>query len=114
VLANWPFLYTPRLVSVNPIQLCSGGTVPKPHHLKTGAIDYDDVAMLNVSATQELAKRDVALAERVAALEVENARLKAQAHKLAALESALETLKQLIPVSHHKKSTTSQTLALAH
>jgi hypothetical protein len=50
------------------------------------AIDYDDVAMLNVSATQELAKRDVALAERVAALEAENARLKAQAHKLAALE----------------------------
>jgi uncharacterized small protein (DUF1192 family) len=147
----------------NPIQLCSGGTVPKPHNLKTGdkvrlvfendnegfrgdvkvlndtqfqiayskpittrvfvygklrddvrGIDYDDVAMLNVSATQELAKRDVALEERVAALEAENARLKAQAHKLAALESDLETLKQLIPVSHHKKSTTSQTLALAH
>jgi uncharacterized small protein (DUF1192 family) len=50
-------------------------------------IDYDDVAMLTVSATQELAKRDVALEERVAALEAENARLKAQAHKLAALES---------------------------
>lgn len=83
-------------------------------HDDVRGIDYDDVAMLNVSATQELAKRDVALEKRVAALEAENARLKAQAHKLAALESDMETLKQLIPVFHNKKSTTSQTLALAH
>jgi hypothetical protein len=82
--------------------------------ITTKVFVYDDVAMLNVSATQELAKRDLALEELVAALEAENARLKAQANKLAALESDIETLKRLIPVSHHKKSISSQTVALAH
>jgi uncharacterized small protein (DUF1192 family) len=44
------------------------------------AIDYDAIAMLNVSATQELAKK-------VAVLEAENARLKAEATRLTALEA---------------------------
>lgn len=70
--------------------------------------------MLNVSATQELAKRHLSLEEPLAALEAENARLRAQANKLAALESDMKTLKQLITVSHHKKSISSQTVALAH
>jgi hypothetical protein len=44
------------------------------------SVDYDAIAMLNVSATQELAKK-------VEALEAENDRLKAQQRKLATEES---------------------------
>jgi hypothetical protein len=40
--------------------------------------------------------------------------LKAQAKKLAALESKMETLEKLMSVSNHKKSTASQKVALAH
>jgi cell shape-determining protein MreC len=71
------------------------------------SVDYDAIAMLNVSATQELAKK-------VDALEAENDRLRAQANKLAALESKMETLEKLMSVSHHKRSAASPTLALAH
>jgi hypothetical protein len=51
--------------------------------------------MLNVSATQELAKK-------VDALEAENDRLRTQANKLAVLESKMETLEKLMSVSNHK------------
>jgi uncharacterized small protein (DUF1192 family) len=71
------------------------------------SVDYDAIAMLNVSATQELAKK-------VDALEAENDRLRAQANKLAALESKMETPEKLMSVSHHKRSAASPTLALAH
>jgi hypothetical protein len=43
-------------------------------------VDYDAIAMLNVSATQELANT-------VEALEAENARLKAEAARLTVLEA---------------------------
>ncbi len=92
------------------------------------SVDYDAISMLNVSATQELAKHDAALEKRVAALEAENDRLKAEAHKLADLEAEnaqmkaqtsnlaakMEALEKLLPVSYHQKSATSQTVALAH
>jgi hypothetical protein len=92
------------------------------------SVDYDAISMLNVSATQELAKHDAALEKRVAALEEENNRLKAEAHKLADLEAEnaqmkaqtsklaakMEALEKLLPVSYHQKSATSQTVALAH
>jgi cell shape-determining protein MreC len=50
------------------------------------SVDYDAIAMLNVSATQELAKK-------VAVLETENAELKARADRLASLESENAKLK---------------------
>jgi hypothetical protein len=71
------------------------------------ALDYDAISMLNVSATQELAKRSAAQAERIAALETqvrelqgqskeltdlrtENAKLKAETSELATRLEALE------------------------
>jgi predicted RNase H-like nuclease (RuvC/YqgF family) len=42
-------------------------------------VDYDAIAMLNVSATQELAKK-------VEALEAENAKLKSEADRLTMIE----------------------------
>jgi hypothetical protein len=71
------------------------------------SVDYDAITMLNVSATQELAKK-------VDALEAENDRLRTQANKLAFLESKMETLEKLMSVSNHKKSAASPALALAH
>src|SRR5260221_4312834 len=44
-------------------------------------VDYDAIAMLNVSATQELAKK-------VEALEAENAKLKGDADRLTTIEGA--------------------------
>jgi cell shape-determining protein MreC len=52
------------------------------------SVDYDAIAMLNVSATQELSKK-------VAALETENAELKARANRIASLESENEKLEDL-------------------
>ncbi len=84
------------------------------------SVDYDAIAMLNVSATQELAKKVEALeaendrlntqANKMAALEAENAQMKAQTSKLAA---KMEALEKLMSVSNHKKTITSQTVALA-
>jgi dynactin complex subunit len=48
-------------------------------------VDYDAIAMLNVSAAQELAKK-------VEALEAENAELKSHTHRLATLEVRTEAL----------------------
>jgi hypothetical protein len=48
-------------------------------------VDYDAIAMLNVSATQELAKK-------VDALEAENAKLKSHTNRLATLEHRTEAL----------------------
>jgi len=50
-------------------------------------VDYDAISMLNVSATQELAKKAVAQDARIAALEAENTRLKVQAHELTDLKA---------------------------
>jgi hypothetical protein len=51
------------------------------------AVDYDAIAMLNVSATQELGKKAIVQDARIAALEAENAKLKVQAHELADLKA---------------------------
>ena len=48
-------------------------------------VDYEAIAMLNVSATQELAKK-------VNQLEKENQALKAQIQRIDQLESLLKTL----------------------
>jgi regulator of replication initiation timing len=53
------------------------------------SVDYDAIAMLNVSATQELAKK-------VEALEAENAKLKGENAKLAAVISKVESLEQAV------------------
>jgi hypothetical protein len=53
------------------------------------SVDYDAIAMLNVSATQELAKK-------VEALEAENAKLKGENAKLAAIISKVESLEQAV------------------
>jgi len=50
-------------------------------------VDYDAISMLNVSATQELAKKAVAQDARIAALEAENRKLKVQAHELTDLKA---------------------------
>jgi hypothetical protein len=60
------------------------------------AVDYDAIAMLNVSATQELA-------ERVEALEAENAKLKAQATELTDLRNRMETLEKTMVRSHKSR-----------
>jgi hypothetical protein len=78
------------------------------------SVDYDAIAMLNVSATQELAKK-------VEALEAENARLKAESARLTALEAQntklaaeMEALEQSVALSHRKSGddTTTQTVVL--
>ncbi|HEX2746537.1 MAG TPA: tail fiber domain-containing protein [Verrucomicrobiales bacterium] len=66
-------------------------------------VDYDALSMLNISATQELAKKAAAMEEKgarqdaeIAALKAENARLKAQTEKLATLSTKMESLEKLI------------------
>jgi chaperonin cofactor prefoldin len=49
-------------------------------------VDYDAIAMLNVSATQELARENEALKKRVAELEAKD---RARDAKLAAIEKLL-------------------------
>jgi hypothetical protein len=66
-------------------------------------VDYDAIAMLNVSATQALARRqeqtqkqNVALQEKVAGLDKENAALK---EKLSSVEARIQALEKLIKAS---------------
>jgi hypothetical protein len=67
-------------------------------------VDYDAIAMLNVSATQELAKK-------VEALEVENAKLKSQAHELTDLRARMQTLEKAM-VRNHKRRDAVRTVSL--
>jgi hypothetical protein len=57
------------------------------------ALDYDAIGMLNVSATQELAKRSVAQAEHIAALEARVKELQGQSHELTDLRNENAKLK---------------------
>jgi c-di-AMP phosphodiesterase-like protein len=57
------------------------------------ALDYDAISMLNVSATQELAKRSVAQAEHIAALEAQVKELQGQSHELTDLRNENAKLK---------------------
>ena len=66
-------------------------------------VDYDAIAMLNVSATQALARRqeqtqkqNVALQEKVAGLDKENAALK---EKLSSVEARIQALEKMINAS---------------
>ena len=66
-------------------------------------VDYDAIAMLNVSATQALARRqeqtqkqNVALQEKVAGLDKENAALK---EKLSSVEARMQALEKMINAS---------------
>jgi Chaperone of endosialidase len=59
-------------------------------------VDYDAIAMLNVSATQELAKK-------VEALEAENAKLKSQVHELTDLRARMQTLEKAMVRSHESR-----------
>jgi hypothetical protein len=60
------------------------------------SVDYDAIAMLNVSDTQELAKK-------IEALEAENAKLKAQATELTNLRNRMETLEKTIVRDHESR-----------
>ena len=55
-------------------------------------IDYDAISMLNVSATQELAKRTTDQEKRIAALEAENAELKKKLELVSTLEAKVNAL----------------------
>ena len=55
-------------------------------------VDYDALGMLNISATQELAKK-------VAALEEENRQLKASLGKVDALATKLEAMEKALVIA---------------
>jgi hypothetical protein len=57
------------------------------------ALDYDAISMLDVSATQELAKRSAAQAEHIAALETQVKELQGQSHELSDLRNENAKLK---------------------
>jgi len=73
-------------------------------HNDVRGVDYDAISMLNVSATQELAKK-------VEALEAENAELKAHANRLATLEARMEELEKSVS-SQRNGSDTIRPVAL--
>ncbi|MGY8687204.1 MAG: hypothetical protein ACKVHP_05630 [Verrucomicrobiales bacterium] len=67
------------------------------------SVDYEAIAMLNVSATQELHRQLTAKSEEVSALqqrlEALEAKDKARDEKFAKLERLLEGASKVIPVS---------------
>ena len=62
------------------------------------AVDYEAIAMLNVSATQELSRQMTAKDAEIAALKAEVSNLKAQSEKFAALAERMESLERLVAV----------------
>lgn len=60
------------------------------------AVDYEAIAMLNVSATQELSRQMSAKDAEIAGLKAELAGLKAQAAKFADLAGRMESLEKLV------------------
>ncbi len=58
-------------------------------------VDYQALSMLNVSATQQLAKENEALKQRMTDLEKENKVLKKQVQKISDLEVMLQELQEL-------------------
>ena len=59
-------------------------------------VDYEAISMLNVSATQQLAKENEALKARINNIEKENAALKAQVNQISELKAILEQLQQQV------------------
>ena len=76
------------------------------------AVDYEAIAMLNVSATQELAKKSAAQESKIAALEAEVASLKAANGKLGALSNEMEALKQAVASMRSKDNEFSKTVSI--
>ena len=63
-------------------------------HADVRAVDYEALAMLNVSATQELARQVAALTQQNAALRTRAAALETAAAQTATDHADLQTLKQ--------------------
>ncbi|MEM6318770.1 MAG: tail fiber domain-containing protein [Bacteroidota bacterium] len=73
-------------------------------------VDYQAIAMLNVSATQQLAKENEALKERMTTLEQENSQLQAQVNKINQLEQqnvAMKAMMERIQVQLNRSAKTS-------
>ena len=68
-------------------------------------VDYDALSMLNISATQELARK-------VAALEAENTKLKTENAGLAAMASDVKALKEAVAAMQAKDNGNVQTVSL--
>ena len=69
-------------------------------------VDYDAISMLNVSATQELARQVETLQKRVTELETENARLKTITSDVKQLQSQMIQLESWLT---RQKPTIKQT-----
>jgi uncharacterized small protein (DUF1192 family) len=66
------------------------------------AVDYEAIAMLNVSATQELSKRLNAKDAEIAALKAEVSNLKAANAKLGSISAEMDELKQAVAALRSK------------
>ena len=75
------------------------------------AVDYEAIAMLNVSATQELSRRMEAKDAEIAALKAELSKLKEQNEKVAALAERMESLERLVSIQTSKGGNVSVVLA---
>jgi len=75
------------------------------------AVDYEAIAMLNVSATQELSRRMAAKDAEIAALKAEVSHLKAQNAKVADLAERMESLERLVSTESSKDGGISVVLA---
>jgi len=75
------------------------------------AVDYEAIAMLNVSATQELSRQMNAKDAEIAALKAEVSNLKAQNDKFTALAERMESLEKLVSTQVSKDGGISVVLA---
>jgi hypothetical protein len=76
------------------------------------AVDYEAIAMLNVSATQELSRRMNEKDAEIAALKAEVSGLKAANEKLGALSSEMEALKQAVASMRSKDEGAVRTVSI--
>ncbi len=76
------------------------------------AVDYEAIAMLNVSATQELSRQMNAKDAEIAALKAEVAGLKAANQKLGDLSAEMEALKQAVAAMQSKGDEFSRTVSV--
>ncbi len=76
------------------------------------AVDYEAIAMLNVSATQELSRRMNAKDAEITALKAEVAGLKAANAKLGSLSSEMHELKQAVAAMRSKGESPVRTVSL--
>ena len=76
------------------------------------AVDYEAIAMLNVSATQELAKSMEALKAENAGLRAQVADLKTANDRLNALSSEMAELKQAVAAMRSKDEGPTRTVSV--